>query len=164
MNLLIDAFHPLEAWLGLESIKARLQRVREEVATDGTSVSVVVSARGDPAGPELARSMVSANVGGSCSIPADRSNYDKLLTLGVHQQSQEANGAVHGFDVRNPLWPREVARVALGDVILTSVGGFVFGGTRGFAFGGVARGLLELDFAQPRNVVLTTAADRALQF
>jgi hypothetical protein len=86
--------------------------------------------------------------------------HDGIAWIGT----EEANGAVHGFDVRNPLWPREVARVALGDVILTSVGGFVFAGTRGFAFGGVARGLLELDFTQPRNVVLTTAADRALQF
>jgi hypothetical protein len=75
-----------------------------------------------------------------------------------------ANGALHGFDVRNPLWPREVARAALGGIINVGIyGPLVFDGTRAFAFGTICRGLMELDFTQPRNVVLTTTADPALE-
>ncbi len=76
-----------------------------------------------------------------------------------------AAGGFYGFDVRDPKFPRLVARGAGGTIEAgAEVLGFVFDGARGFAIGNLStRGLLELDLSQPRNVVTWIEAERALQ-
>lgn len=79
-----------------------------------------------------------------------------------------ANGAIHGVDVRNPLWPREVARAALGSMTSAGIYALAVGGGRGFAVGDLSSSdmpqLVEFDTTQPRNVVVTLAPPRALQW
>lgn len=94
--------------------------------------------------------------------------YDAVPTyaVGVGQGlawvgAANARAAIHGYDVSNPWWPREVSRSAQGSVAWTSVLSFAFDGTRGFA--GLENRVAEFDMTQPRNVVMTMAADPALQ-
>jgi hypothetical protein len=68
-----------------------------------------------------------------------------------------ANGMVHGFDVRDPAWPRLVSLSAHSSVIMASVPALAFHDRWGFV-GGVV-----VDAAQPRNIVLHGTAPRDLQ-
>jgi hypothetical protein len=75
-----------------------------------------------------------------------------------------ANGALHGYDVRNPRWPCEVARAALASQIDAFVFALAFDGPRGFAVGAsYGEGMAELDLSLPVNVVMTLQAHPSLQ-
>jgi hypothetical protein len=68
-------------------------------------------------------------------------------------------GGLYGFDVRNPVAPRLVARGAEWNVF-----GLLFDGSRTFAYGAYdVPGVLELDLSQPRNVVTSMHTERDLQ-
>lgn len=157
-----DPAHPVEAkraGLGVPVYASVLEGATLLLSTAAGLVTVDVS---DPSAPVP---LVAVGLPGVSPF-GDTAEAVPTWALGTHGGiawvgTAYANGAIHGFDVRQPAWPREVARAALGTVTGEVILSVAFDGTRGFV--GVGNTVVELDLAQPRNVVMTLGADPSLQ-
>ncbi len=157
------------AGLGVQSYGVAISGSTAAVATELGLVTVDVSQPSNPVTIGLFRlPEVNAYSGWDYLLTASAiSMHDGLAWVGTLQ-----SGAVYAYDLRNPAWPRLVARADVhGNVLQTPDGvrGFAFDGSSMFVVGALGAfadilgiEVYEFDISNPHNQLLLRAPSQAL--